>query len=116
MQRAIGLDPIQGAQLNKNRHSISVQMLPSSIVAGNTGLVYGKFGSAPKADINSNTWDFVLNPGAADGSSLYETTDKSYITQELWLVSDTAGQLVNIVERSINSGAAQTPPGAAVTA
>lgn len=84
-------------------------MLPSSIVAGNTGLIFGKFGSAPTVGVDSNGYDFVLNPGAADGSNLYETTDKAYDTQELWLVSDTAGQLVNVVERSGQKTVVVTP-------
>lgn len=112
-QRIISTEPVQVAPRNTQRHSISVQMIPSSIVAGNTGLVYGKFGSAPVANINSGTYDFVLNAGAADGSNLYETTAGAWDQQELWLVSDTAGQLVNIVERSITPPATATPSGAA---
>lgn len=112
-QRKIGTDPVQVALRNVDRHSISVQLIPSSIVAANTGLVYGKFGSAPAADPNSNSWDFVLNAGAADGANLYETTERSYQTQELWLVADTAGQLVNIVEESVPKAAGSSPSGAA---
>ncbi len=112
-QRIIGTEPAQVAPRNPNRHSIAVQMIPSSIVAGNTGLIYGKFGSAPQANINGGTWDFVLNAGAADGSNLYETTAQAWDQQELWLVSDTAGQLVNITERSITPPAITTPSGAA---
>lgn len=105
----IGLDPVQVAPMNALRHSISAQLIPSSIIAGNTGLVYGKFGSAPQANINGNSWDFVLNAGAADGANLYETTDKAYDTQELWLVSDTAGQIVNVTERSVQKPVVVTP-------
>lgn len=105
----IGTDPEQVAPMNANRHSISVQLIPSSIIAGNTGLVFGKFGSAPQANINGNSWDFVLNAGAADGANLYETTDKAYDTQELWLVSDTAGQIVNVTERSVQKTVVVTP-------
>ena len=75
-----------------------MQLIPSSIVAGNTGLVYGKWGSAPVADPNSNTWDFVLNAGAVDGANLYETRDVAKQQQDLWLISDTANQQVNVVE------------------
>jgi len=107
--RIIGLDHEQVAPRNPNRHSISVQLIPSSIVAGNTGLIFGKFGSAPVANINSNANDFVLNAGAADGANLYETTDKAYDTQELWLISDTAGQIVNVVERSVPKTVVVTP-------
>lgn len=86
-----------------------MQLIPSSIIAGNIGLVFGKFGSAPQANINGNSWDFVLNAGAADGANLYETTDKAYDLQELWLVSDTAGQIVNVVERSVQKTVVVTP-------
>lgn len=107
--RIIGTDHVQVAPMNANRHSISVQLVPSSIVAGNTGLVFGKFGSAPVADVNSNANDFVLNAGATDGANLYETTDKAYDTQELWLISDTASQVVNVVERSVQKTVVVTP-------
>lgn len=76
-------------------------MLPNSIAAGNTGLIYGKFGSAPVASATSNSWDFVLNSGAADGSNFYDASDKAYNQQDLWLVSDTAAQEVNVVETSL---------------
>lgn len=87
-------------------------MLPNSIAAGNTGLVYGKFGSAPVADPNSNSWDFVLNPGAADGSNFYDATDKAFTQEDLWLISDTAAQIVNVVETSLPADAPVTeaPP------
>lgn len=112
-QRPIGTEPIQVAVSNPNRHQLTVQLLPNSIAPGNTGLVFGKWGSAPKADINSNTWDFVLNSGAADGTNFYDATDKAHITQELWLISDTAGQLVNVVEQSTFEAKAAPPSGAA---
>lgn len=95
----IGTTPKQVAYLNPKRFQISVQHIPSSIVAGNTGLIFGKFGSAPVANINSNTWDFVLNPGASDGSNLYESSNKAHIDKDLWLISDTADQQVNVTER-----------------
>jgi hypothetical protein len=98
--RTIGTEPIQVAPANPNRAYISVQLLPNNIAAGNTGLVFGKFGSAPKADINSNSWDFVLNAGAADGDNLFEARDEALLKQELWIIADTAAQVVNVVERS----------------
>lgn len=94
----IGQEPVQVAFQNPNRFQLTVQLIPSSIIAGNTGLVFGKWGSAPKADINSNTWDFVLNAGAVDGTNLYETRDDAYLKKDLWLISDTASQQVNVVE------------------
>ena len=107
--RIIGTTHVQVAPMNANRHSISVQLVPSSIVAGNTGLIFGKFGGAPVANVNSNANDFVLNAGAVDGANLYETTVEAYDKQELWLISDTAGQVVNIVERSLQKPVVVTP-------
>lgn len=98
---SIGTEPVQVATRNTRRHQITVQMLPNSIEAGNTGLIYGKFGSAPVAAAGSNSWDFVLNSGAADGSNFYDATDKAYNQQDLWLISDTAAQIVNVVETSL---------------
>ena len=112
-RRTIGTEPIQVATRNPRRHQITVQLLPNNIEAGNTGLVFGKFGSAPVADLNSNTWDFVLNSGSADGSNFYDSSDKAYQEQELWLIADTAGQVVNVVETSLPATPAATPSGAA---
>lgn len=100
-RRSIGLNPVQVATRNTRRHQITVQMLPNSIAAGNVGLVYGKFGSAPVATPESNTWDFVLNSGAADGSNFYDANDDAFNKQDLWLVADTADQIVNVVETSL---------------
>jgi len=104
-QYVIGTEPINAAPNNPNRFSISAQFVPSSIIAGNTGLVYGKWGSAPAAVITSNTWDFVLNAGATDGSNLFEAAGVNCRKEALWLVSDTAGQVVNIVERNVQEAA-----------
>lgn len=81
---------------------LSVQFLPSSIVAGNTGLIFGKWGSAPKADANSNTYDFVLNAGAADGTNLDESLKEAPQKGDLWLISDTAAQQVNVIEHNFD--------------
>lgn len=98
--QTVGTEPVQVAPANPNRAYISAQVLPNSIAAGNTGLVYGKFGSAPVASLGSNTYDFVLNAGAADGDNLFEARDEALVKQELWLIADTAAQSVNVVERT----------------
>lgn len=99
--RTLSTDPIQVAPLNPRRHSLTVQLLPNNIAPGNTGLVFGKWGNAPTPTLQSNNWDFVLNAGAADGANFYGTRDMSLVTQELWLASDTDGQIVNVVEQSM---------------
>lgn len=101
---SVGTNPKQVTFKNEKRLSLSVQFLPAGIIAGNTGLIYGKFGSAPKADPLSNTWDFVLNPGATEGTNLDETLAKAPITDDLWLISDTADQIVSLTERHVASG------------
>lgn len=97
----IGTEPVQVARYNPIRRVLAVQYFPSSIIAGNIGLIFGKFGSAPKADATSNTWDFMLNPGAADGTNIGETALEAPMKEDLWLVSDTADQIVNVDERNI---------------
>jgi hypothetical protein len=114
-QRIISTEPIQVAFSNPRRFQLTVQLIPSSIIAGNSGLVYGKWGSAPKADINSNTWDFVLNAGAVDGTNLYETRDKSVLIQDLWLIADTTNQIVNLIEVEVREDVPASPSGAAAT-
>jgi hypothetical protein len=109
----VGTEPVQVAPRNPRRHSITVQLLPNNIAAGNTGLVFGKFGSAPYPTLASNSWDFVLNAGALDGSNLYEANNAAVSQQELWLCADTAGQSVNVVERSIPETASTPSSGAA---
>lgn len=98
---SIGTNPVQAARPNINRLSLSVQYLPAGIIAGNIGLIYGKFGSAPKADPLSNTWDFILNPGATEGTNLDESLAKAPLTEDLWLISDTADQIVSLTERYV---------------
>jgi len=110
---SVGTNPVQVALANPRRHQITVQLLPNSIEAGNTGLVFGKFGSAPVASLDSNSWDFVLNAGAADGSNFYDASDQAFNRQELWLISDTAAQIVNVVETSTPAPATAPLSGAA---
>ncbi len=97
----IGTTPVQVARYNPKRRMLLAEFLPSSIIAGNVGLIFGKFGSAPTASTGSPTWDFLLNAGSSNGSnsdeSLLEAPDK----RDLWLVSDTAAQEVNVVEHNM---------------
>ncbi|MBI4135077.1 MAG: hypothetical protein HY471_03165 [Candidatus Sungbacteria bacterium] len=102
---SVGTLPIQVAWLNEKRFSVAAQMLPTGIEAGNTGLVYGKFGSAPVAAAASNSWDFVLNAGASDGSNVNEQLPEAPDKRDLWLVSDTAAQIVNVTEKNVHEKA-----------
>lgn len=97
----IGTEPVQVARYNPKRLSLSVQYLPGSQIAGNVGNVFGAYNGAPKADLTSNTWDFALNPGASDGTNISETLPEAHQKGDLWLVSDTADQIINVVETNI---------------
>jgi hypothetical protein len=97
----IGTEPVQVAWRNTKRFSLLAEFIPSSLIAGNTGIIYGKFGSAPKADAASNTWDFILNPGASNGANTSETQKQASEVRDLWLISDTEGQIMNVVEHNV---------------
>ena len=99
-RRRVGILPVQVLLSNQQGSRVvgTVEMLPTSIVAGNTGLIFGKFGSAPVASLTSNTWDFVLNSGSTGGTNAYQANDRAPNQQDLWIVSDTADQEVNVIE------------------
>lgn len=91
------------------RFSLVVEFIASSIIAGNTGKIYGKFGGPPVASDNSNTWDFLLNAGSVDGTNINESQTVAPDKRDLWLVSDTATQIINIVERNVPPETVKTP-------
>lgn len=97
----IGTEAIQVAWQNPKRRMLSVEYLPVGIEAANLGLIYGKFGSPPVAAAASNTWDFVMVPGAATGTNFDENLAEAPIKKDLWLISDTAAQIVSVTERNI---------------
>ncbi len=111
----VGTDHVQVAPHNAQRLSLSIEFISDSVIAGNTGKVYGKFGSAPQVGVDSNSWDFVLNPGAIDGTNQGQSLPSAPNKEEVYLISDTAGQVLNVVERSLNDSAPPKVSGAAAT-
>lgn len=97
----IGTTPVQLAWANNKRRKWELQFIPSSIINTNTGKIYVKRGSAPKADDASNTWDNVLNPGAVVGDNLDDSQEKSPWLGDIWAVSDTSGQICTFEEYNI---------------
>ncbi len=75
--------------------------MPSSIIAGNTGKIYVKRGSAPKADDASNTWDHLLNSGASVGDNTGDQQPKCPWLDDVWAISDTADQVCTLEEANI---------------
>lgn len=97
----VGTNPVQVSFANPKRLRLVAQMLPVSVAAGNANAqIYGKWGSAPKADATSNTWDFVLVPGASDGTNTSGLAGADARKEDLWLIGSTTGLQVNVSEDS----------------
>lgn|SRR3990167_5050708 len=105
----IGVLPKQIMWRNPNRRKWEIQFIPSSIIAGNTGKIYIKRGSAPKADDNSNTWDHVLIGGASVGDNISDQQKKSPWLDDVWAISDTADQICTLEEQNIVENDKSTP-------
>lgn len=97
----VGTTPIQLAWSNPRRKKWEAEFLPASIIAGNTGKVYIKRGSAPVASDTSNTWDHVLNSGAAVGDNIDDSSPESPWKGAIYAVSDTADQVLTFLETEI---------------
>lgn len=98
MRLTIGTDPVQVLKPNSKRIKWEIQVLPSSIIAGNTGLVFVARGHAPGSVTALNTLDETLNAGASTTENLMDGSSKDRVQEEVWLISDTAGQIVNVSE------------------
>lgn len=101
----VGTLPKQIAWYNLKRRMWELQFLPASIIATNTGKIYIKRGSAPKADDNSNTWDYLLNAGASVGDNVDNQQKESPWKGDVWVISDTADQVCTIEESNIKENA-----------
>ena len=97
----IGVLPKQIMFRNKKRRKWELQFLPSSIIAGNTGKIYVKRGSAPVANDNSNTWDHLLNAGSSVGDNVSDQQEKSPWLDDVWAISDTTDQVCTLEESNI---------------
>lgn len=111
----VGTGHAQVAPRNNRRLSLSVEYISDSVIATNNAKIYGKFGSAPVASDDSNSWDFVLNPGAIDGTNQNQSLPEAPNKEELWLIASGADQIVNVVERQIDARPAPSNSGAAAS-
>lgn len=109
----VGTSHVQVAPRNNRRLSVSVEYISDAVIATNNAKIYGKFGSAPVASDESNSWDFVLNPGAIDGSNQSQSLPEAPNKDDLWLIASAAGQVINVVERYIDDAATPRNSGAA---
>jgi len=109
----VGTDHVQVAPRNDRRLSLSVEYVSDAVIATNNAKIYGKFGSAPVASDDSNSWDFVLNPGAIDGTNQNQSLPEAPNKEEVWLIASATGQIINVVERSLDDRLSSAPPEAA---
>ncbi|MDD5431011.1 MAG: hypothetical protein PHP03_02190 [Candidatus Pacebacteria bacterium] len=97
----VGTTPVQLAWANPKRKFWSVEFIPASVIAGNTGLIYLKRGSAPSADINSNSWDTVLKAGDQEADNKDGAQPECPYKGAVYAVSDTADQIINLQEVNV---------------
>lgn len=99
-QYAVGTDPVLLAQDNPNRTSVSVSMIPSSIAAANTGVVYIGKGFPPSAVIGAPSSGDPISQGSQFAETEQFVNDPSVFRGQIWAVADTAGQLIVVDETS----------------
>ena len=98
MRLTIGTQPTQVLKPNPKRTRWEVQFIPSSIESGNTGLIFLKRGPGAGTTTGGGNFDETMNAGAATSENAVTGSGKDRVQNEVWLVSDTAGQIVNVAE------------------
>lgn len=98
MRIIVGTDPIQVLAPNTRRTKWEVEFVPSSVIAGNTGLVYLSIGNPPGNVITRTSFDAVMNPGASNQRNTKDGHSKLEVQSAIWIQSDTAGQVVLVRE------------------
>lgn len=99
----IGTSPVLLANYRPSRSSISVSMIPTSIQAGNTGVVYVGKGYPPTATSGSPQCGDPVNQGTQFAETAQYVGDSSLFTGQLWATADTAGQVVVVDETANNT-------------
>ncbi len=94
----VGTTPRQILRPNPKRIKWEVQFVPSSIIAGNTGLVFISRGGPAGGVADLATADETLNAGASTTENLKDGSSEERVKDEVWAVSDTAGQIINVSE------------------
>ena len=94
----IGTTPLQVLKANPKRKAFEVQFIPSSIEAGNTGLLFVKRGPGAGTTTGAGNYDETLNSGSSTSENTELGSSRLRTASELWLASDTAGQLVSVAE------------------
>ncbi len=97
-QFSVGTTPVLLANGNAKRTAISVSMIPSSISAGNTGVVYVLKGAPPQASVGEPSSGDPISQGSQWQEVGQYTGDPNIYKGPLWATADTAAQLVVVDE------------------
>ena len=95
---SVGTVPTQVLAPNMKRTKWEIEFLPSSIIAGNTGLVYMGIGSPPGNTLTKISYDAVMNAGASNQRNSKDGHSDLEVKSAIWLQSDTADQICLVRE------------------
>lgn len=95
---AVGTQMLQVLKPNKNRVAWSIEFLPGSVITANTGHIYLGIGHPVTASDTSDRFDALLIPGASHGRNTNDGDTPEVVQGEVWLISDTADQILIIHE------------------
>jgi len=98
MRVVVGTTPVLALNPNKNRTAWSVTMIPKTIEVSNTGSVFVGRGFQPKGEVGSPQQGEVLQQGAEIGEEQRFEKDTSVFKGQVWVVADTADQVVEVYE------------------
>ena len=88
----IGTTPVQIAPTNPRRIGWELQFIPSSVIAGNTGLVFVSRDKIPTASTAGENNENILVAAAAIERKLENGDSKDEVQGAIWGIADTASQ------------------------
>lgn len=95
---SIGTSPVLIVPANKKRSSITVEMLPTSIESGNSGIVHLRFDSAPTITVGDpSQGDLLLQGNMFNMVENYEY-DPGVLKGNLYALASIAGQIIMVTE------------------
>lgn len=101
---SVGTSPVLLAQSNPNRGSITVSMPPTSVISGNTGVVFVGKGFVPQAVTGAPNSGDPINQGSQVTDVPQFDGDPSLFKGQWWAISDTADQVLIVDETYKSNG------------
>ena len=94
----VGTTAVQILRPNKGRKKWYIEFIPSSIIAGNTGLVFIGIGNPPGSAVTATSYNEVLNSGSATYRNATVASTEREIQEAIWAIADAADQVINVSE------------------